>query len=321
MDAIRNLVAGADPIGPNPAVPDAEEALHAMFSRPEVFADRVSPDIPTLAERRQRRGRIFGLMTVAAAAVTAGVLLSLNLGPITAGPAPANTSTATPSAASSASPTPTTTPSPAPSASQAPTSGATVPVTASGPASPPAAEWERYSNPGARLSFDLPPGWTVIEKKVDGATPFVQLEVRNQQGLRIAALDHVTPGGLGGACGPEPVPFLTLDSEPVDIPYNKSVAAGAPEFSFRVLDGTGIGLKVRASLGLNQPDPQMVESCMYYNTVSSPVGTLDFATQVQVTLTDTQGLAFDSVDEAKAYTATEEYSQLKRMFMSLTLIP
>ena len=60
MDAIRNLVAGADPIGPDPIVPDAEEALSSMFSRPEVFADRVSPDIPTLAERRQRRGRGAG---------------------------------------------------------------------------------------------------------------------------------------------------------------------------------------------------------------------------------------------------------------------
>ncbi|HEY8700748.1 MAG TPA: hypothetical protein VIM08_07255 [Arthrobacter sp.] len=320
MDAIRNLVAGADPIGPNPTIPDGEEALHSMFSRPEVFADRVSPDIPTLAERRQRRSRIFGLMTIAAAAVTAGVLLSINLGPLTAGPAPANTSTAIPSPASSVSPTATTTPSPTLSVTSAPTSGATLPVTPAGPAAP-KAEWERYSSPSAQLSFDLPPGWSVIERKLDGATPSVQLEVDNEQGIRIAGLEHSNPGGLGGACGPEPVPMLTMDSQAVDIPYNKSVAAGPPEFSFRVLDGTGLGLKVRGSLGLNQPDPHMLKSCMYYNTVNSPVATLSFATQVQVNLTDTKGLAFDSVDEAKAYMATEEYAQLKRMFTSLKLVP
>ena len=323
MDAIRNLVAGADPIGPAPTIPDAEEALHSMFSHPEVYADRVSPDIPTLAERRQRRGRTLGLLTIAAAAVTAGVLLSINLGPLTAGPAPANTSTATPSAASSVSPTPTATPSPTPSASPASpaTSGVAQPITPSEPAAPSAAEWERYSNPSARLSFDLPPGWTVIEKKVDGATPSVQLDVANEQGIRIAGLEHANSGGLGGACGPEPVPLLTLDSGSVDIPYRASARPGAPEFSFRVLDGTGIGSKVRGSLGLNQPDPQQLQSCMYYNMVSSPVATLSFATQFQVNLSDTKGLAFDSVDEAKAYMATDEYAQLKRMFTSLSLVP
>ena len=318
MDAIRNLVAGADPIGPNPTIPDAEEALHAMFSRPEVYADRVSEDIPTLAERRQRRGRTIGLLTMAAAAVTAGVLVTINLGPLTAGPAPANTSTATPSAAASTSPTPAATPSPTPSASHAPTSGVALPITPSAPA---AAAWERYSNPSARLSFDLPPGWTVIEKKADGATPSVQLDVANEQGIRIAGLEHANSGGLGGACGPAPVPLLTLDSGPVDTPYRASAPAGAPEFSFRVLDGTGSGLKVRGSLGLSQADPQLITSCMYYNMVSTPVATLSFATQFQVTLSDTQGLAFDSVDEAKAYMATEEYVQLKRMFMSLSLVP
>ena len=295
MDAIRNHVAGADPIGPNPTIPDAEEALHAMFSRPEVYADRVSADIPTLAERRQRRGRTIGLLTMAAAAVTAGVLVTINLGPLTAGPAPANTSTATPSAAASTSPTPDATPSPTPSASHAPTSGVALPITPSAPA---AAAWERYSNPSARLSFDLPPGWTVIEKKADGATPSVQLDVANEQGIRIAGLEHANSGGLGGACGPAPVPLLTLDSGPVDIPYRASARAGAPEFSFRVLDGTGSGLKVRGSLGLSQADPQLITSCMYYNMVSTPVATLSFATQFQVTLSDTQGLAFDSVDEA-----------------------
>ena len=161
----------------------------------------------------------------------------------------------------------------------------------------------------------------MIEKKADGATPSVQLDVANEQGIRIAGLEHANSGGLGGACGPAPVPLLTLDSGPVDIPYRASARAGAPEFSFRVLDGTGSGLKVRGSLGLSQADPQLITSCMYYNMVSSPVATLSFATQFQVTLSDTQGLAFDSVDEAKAYMATGEYAQLKRMFMSLSLVP
>ena len=315
MDPIKNLVSGADPIGHDPAVPDGEEALHLMLSRPGAFTDRVAPALPTLAERRQRRSRIVGLMTMAAAAVTAGVLLSLNLGPLTSAPAPANTSTAAPSATSGSVPAATASPGPTPAAGQAP------PIIPSGPPAPAAPAPERYSSQAARLSFDLPAGWTVVEKKVDGTTPSVQLDINNQQGIRVAGLEHALPGGVGGACGPEPVPVLTLDSEAVQVPHRTSAGAGTPEFSFRVLDGTGIGLKVRGSLGLNQPDPQMLESCMYYNTVSSPVATLVFATGVQVTLTDTEGLAFDSVDEAKAYMATEEYAQLKSMFMSLQLVP
>lgn len=108
MDPIKNLVSGVDPIGHDPAVPDGEEALHLMLSRPGAFTDRVAPDVPTLAERRQRRGRIAGLMAIAAAAVTAGTLVAVNLGPLTAAPAPATTvtSTASPSA-TTAEPTPT----------------------------------------------------------------------------------------------------------------------------------------------------------------------------------------------------------------------
>ena len=111
MDPIRNLVSGADPIRHEPAIPDGEEALRRMLARAEGYTDRVSPDIPTLAERRQRRARIAGLLTIAAAAVTAGVLVTMNLGPLTTSPAPAGTAEVTrpeaPAAATALPPTPT----------------------------------------------------------------------------------------------------------------------------------------------------------------------------------------------------------------------
>ena len=60
MDAIRNLVAGADPIGPNPTIPDAEEALHEklMSSSAEVSwenSDNASVEEAMLALREKDR--------------------------------------------------------------------------------------------------------------------------------------------------------------------------------------------------------------------------------------------------------------------------
>ncbi|MFJ6026430.1 hypothetical protein ACIQCN_03075 [Pseudarthrobacter sp. NPDC092424] len=322
MDSIRNLVAGADPLGHGPATPDAEQALSAMLLRPDIFADRVSADIPTLAERRRARARVFGAVTLAAAAVAAGVLVATNLVP-TAAPAPASKPVATQSASASASAAPAPSarvsapPAPAVDASSVPSRKVVVPMATPAPAPTPIG-WERYSNQSAGVAFDLPPGWAVIEHSVDGAVPSVRLDVQNEQGAKVASLIHAQPGGLGGACGPEAVPLLTLDSEPVTFPYRASEGAAAPEFSYRVLDGTGSGLRVNGSLGLSQPDLHATEACMYYNTVSSPVGTLSFASQFQVNLGG-EGLVFSSVAEAKAYMATGEYAQLKRMMVSLDL--
>ncbi|MFD5278916.1 hypothetical protein ACFWIX_15335 [Pseudarthrobacter sp. NPDC058362] len=291
MDPIRNLVAGADPLGHGPATPDPEHALSAMLSRPDIFADRLSADIPTLAERRRARARVLAAVTLAAAAVAAGILVATSLEPIAA-PAPASEPVATQSASAIA------------STSAAPT--------------PTPAGWERYSNQSAGVAFDLPPGWAVIEHSVDGAAPSVRLDVQNEQGAKVASMIHAQPGGLGGACGPEAVPLLTLDSAPVTVPYRAAEGAAAPEFSYRVLNGTGSGLGVNGSVGLSQPDQQASAACMYYNTVSSPVGTLSFASQFQVNLGG-EGMVFASVAEAKAYVATGEYARLKRMMVSLDL--
>lgn len=125
-------------------------------------------------------------------------------------------------------------------------------------------------------------------------------------------------GGLGGSCGPSHVPLQTLDSQPVDVPYVSGYGAPVPLFGFRVLDGTAVGLQVRGSLGLYQ-ETEFQDSCMYYNTVGTPNGLLGFATALQVRLDDSEGLAFNSMDEARAFMETEEYADLKRLFLSMSI--
>lgn len=107
---------------PHP-VPDGEQALRRMFSEPAAFTDTLPP-VASLDEARRRRTRLAGLLTIAAAAVTAGVLVTANLGALTTAPAPANTASVE-AASDSATPTPTPTPSASASPTPAPTPGPT----------------------------------------------------------------------------------------------------------------------------------------------------------------------------------------------------
>ena len=321
MDAIRNLVAGADPIGPDPIVPDAEEALGSMFSRPEVFADRVSPDIPTLAERRQRRGRVLGLMTIAAAAVTAGVLVSLNLGPLTSAPAPAGTSTPTPTATSTLGPSPTATPSPGSPSGPSETAQALLPATAS---PSPTQAWKTYRSADGRISFEYPGDWSVQQPQtINPDYPAVDAVVKDRSGRQVAALHYGASGGIGGACSTPPVPYSVLDSVELALPYNPAASnVITPRFTFRALVE---GDKVTASFGITSSAAGVDgKSCMFYNVVNGPAEAplYSFADTVQVNA-GAAGTAnsktFGSLEEARAYMQTPEYLNAKRMITSLAI--
>lgn len=104
MDPIKELIEGADPLrGGGEPVPDAEAALARMLAAPAGGADKLPPNVRSFAAaRRLRNARIAGLLTMAAAAVTAGVLVATHLGAINAVPVPAGTTTMTPSASPTA---------------------------------------------------------------------------------------------------------------------------------------------------------------------------------------------------------------------------
>ncbi|WP_066285863.1 hypothetical protein [Arthrobacter sp. B6] len=311
MDPIRKLVSGADPIRHAPAVPDGEEALRGMLSRAEGFTDRVSPDIPTLAERRQRRARIAGLLTIAAAAVTAGVLVTVNLGPLTAGPAPATTVTATgnpsPSATAEPSPTGTGTGSSTQAPVVPPQTSVKEPVESAG---------VLFSSEEAGATFALPTGWTA--KEVPAGTPDFpasRVDVSDDAGNTVATYYHGAGGGLGGACGPEKYTATELDSAPY---FAGWTPAANVRFSYRVLDQTSVGGGFSYQVGLvDETSGQLTDSCLMYSVVNgAPGGTLSFADRAAKTGGEP---VFQTMAEARAYMGTAEYRKLKEMILSLEL--
>ena len=119
MDPIKNMISAADPVHNDPSVPDGEAALRRMFAEPGEFSDSLPHNVFSLADRKHRRARLAGVLTLAAAAVTAGVLVATNLGTLTTAPEPASTIAGLGTASSTATPTPT--PSPTLTATPTPT--------------------------------------------------------------------------------------------------------------------------------------------------------------------------------------------------------
>ncbi|WP_427132753.1 hypothetical protein [Pseudarthrobacter sp. S9] len=119
MDPIKKLISGTDPLTvDSSAAPDGEEALRRMLSEPAAFSDSLPANVVPFEDRKRRRARLAGVLTLAAAAVTAGVLVATNLGSLTTAPVPASTANAaTPTATPSTTPSPTQIPTLTPSAS------------------------------------------------------------------------------------------------------------------------------------------------------------------------------------------------------------
>ena len=143
MDPIKNRISAADPVHNDPSVPDGEAALHRMLTEPAVFSDTGLAGIAPLDEaRRRRRARIAGAMTIAAAAVTAGVLVATNLGALTTAPEPASSVVATESSAPAS-------PSAAPTATPEHHAHARAP-----------AVWTTFTDSTGQATFAHPADWT-----------------------------------------------------------------------------------------------------------------------------------------------------------------
>jgi len=316
MDAIKHLVSSVDPLGRDANVPDGATALRDILSGPEVFADRVLVHVPTLAERRQRLAKVAGVLAVAAAAVMAGVLLTVNLGPLASASSPATTATAVPAPVASASTLATSAPTPSAIPSTDPTAATAVPSV------PPADAWLNYTSADGKVSFDHPADWKVLPRPVNPEYPAVALDVQDGTGKNIASLHYGASGGIGGACA-VPVPYEVLDSEVLALPYNAAAAdVIPPRFAYRVLIEPD---KVTGSYGITSSAAgKDGKACMFYNVVSGPAESplYSFADNFQVSAGDAQSAnsrVFSSLDEARAYMLTPEYTRAKRMITSLQI--
>lgn len=312
MDPIQKLISGADPLRYDTAeAPDAETALRGVLNGALMFSDSLPANLLRFEERRRRRARLAGVLTLTAAAVTAGMLVATNLGALVSSPAPAG-----PVAPTASEATPAVSPTPAASRTAASTPT---------PTRPTAAAWTSFTDGTGQATFEHPPGWTVSEapqKTQLGA--FNTVEVKNPAGKTMATLSLVYDGAGGPAC-PEPKPFSTLDSVVLDIPQKASklreFPRGPSAFVFRVIESD----KVYGSMALSDIplDPGTV-TCGLDNTILAP-DNVPFAHFGDSLWLEASGraaaLTFDSVAEAKAYMQTQEYQDVKRMLISLELRP
>lgn len=232
---------------------------------------------------------------IAVAAIATGVLGLSACAPEPVTPAP------------TAQPTPTSTPSPTQTPTPEPTQ------------EPTPEAWERFTDPRMSQSFEVPPDWTVQEIGSPNDMGIVQFGVMDESGAQRLFFAN-TVQGLGGACGDLPVQAVEeLDARPVDIPgYVAAPDDGttqlvAPRVVFRAAP---VAEGAIASLALADDVPP--ESCMYYNLLHTADGLTAFGTRLQVDTYDPQAQwLFGSVDEARAYTQTEDYAKLVRILSSL----
>ncbi|MEV8338810.1 hypothetical protein [Leucobacter sp. NPDC077196] len=244
------------------------------------------------------------ILTCAAAVLCSAILLTgCATEPSTAPGATSAPSTSDPSA------TPTETPEPTPTSEPTPE------------------PWERAGDAAGPVSFELPPGWSLVRlPSANDDMGFFQAQVVDPEGAaQLYFSNQVT--GLGGACATDMATLRIeeLDSEPVEIAGfvpEPTDEAGAPttdaRFVYRV---SNLGDGAVASLSLANFTPR--DSCMYYNrllggTGATPSNSVVAADWMQVDSTSS-GRVFASRAEAEAFMQTEEYATLKRILMSMRL--
>lgn len=322
MDPIKSLISATDPLKAGPIeVLDAEAVLKQIVTDRSEPVEKMPPDVRSLAgARRQRSVRIAGLLTIAAAAVTAGVLVASN--PVA--PVPANSGQMTPlppiqtSIPATPTSTPTSTPAQSPTASATASASSVVTDEPTAP-TPPAADpaWTRYVNASAHAQFDLPVGWTATDVPSGTVDYFDSgIKVADEQGKVMAKFYHVAASGVGGLCGPGTYKQTELDRADASL-TGQWVTNSQVRFSYRVLDQTAQGGGISYQIGLvDKLFGKVADSCMMYTQVSTPKGTLSFATTAYQRI---DSPTFSTMDEAVQYMQTPEYQKIKRMITSLQL--
>ncbi|MDD7834536.1 MULTISPECIES: hypothetical protein [Paenarthrobacter] len=303
----------------------------------------------SLEKRRARKFQIAGGLFLGAAAVTAGVLVAANFGPVGATPAPAATFTsaeATAAPSASATPSTTATPTPAPTATPTavatpqPTSTpvATVPVVAPTPVStttlPHAGQVQSYTFPDGHLSFSYPVGWSV--KTEQG--PYLSEETKAaSQGATVmdsagSPVAYIYSGFYGdGTAGL--VDRTVLDRAVV--PGVRDVNGSQVEFGFSSIQPQYIPYEGPPYEGMPSPQSGPVEGPPTYimdvRLTSELKAGISSSGTNQITMPNGVMSAYVLFDPAKrptfatpaaatAWMGTTQYAQLKSMLLSLNYI-
>ncbi|WP_299169972.1 hypothetical protein [uncultured Arthrobacter sp.] len=158
--------------------------------------------------------------------------------------------------------------------------------------------------------FDTRSDWEVVPASQG-------VDLVNAEGTKVANLQHSSASGLGGVCSQDPVPWQELASVPVSVtvPGGAEVAA---RFTLRVFEGDPL-LAAPSLIAADQPSSG--ESCMLYNVISGPeTGLLALTTTFTLSPYERgSALEFNSMAEAEAYAASEEFAQLAAIADSITV--
>ena len=219
--------------------------------------------------------------------------------------------TASPADPGSASPTETTaTTSAAPTASAEPAPAATAP-TATAPAPAPSAapaSSQLYTFPDGHLSFSYPAGWSVktveqpyVEGHASGAKP-VDAVISDGAGNEVALIQgNVYAGGVSTG-----VQRTVLDQ----VPLSQATARDGSPLVFGFIHDTSQGVSTFHA-GVRRAQ----EFQPGFSTSGSDYFELNNGMAVAKVVFGSP--AFDSVDAAKAWMATDQYSELKKIFLTL----
>lgn len=336
MDPIKNQISAIDPLADERTEVNSEEALARMLTGPRVFSDsNPAAGVVSLEDRKRRKARIAGGLLLGAAAVTAGVLVAANFGPLTVAPAPAVTVSPTepaPTPSASVTPTPTPTATPTPSATPeatvpvttppaAPTVPAVAPTTA--PTQPPApvATVQTFTFPDGHVSFTYPVGWTVRPEQgpSDGVT------VLDNTGAEVAfmssgfygdgtaglvdrtVLDRAVVPGVTDTAGNQ-VEFGFSLNYFMNFDYN-SGNGGMPTATGRSDTPPAYVMDIRLSSEL-----QSGQASSGTNQIKMPNGFMMAYVKFDINKRPT----FATPEAAKAWMNTTQYAQLKSMLLSVS---
>ena len=341
MDQIKSQISSIDPLAQEPeAEINGEEALARMLTGPRVFSDTVPAGVSSLQDRRNRKVRIAGALLLGAAAVTAGVLVAANFGPISSTPAPAVTVTTpeptpTPSVSATSSASASATPSGAPTP-VTPTQSAPVIVPPVAPTPtptvPPVAALQKFTFSDGHISFNYPSGWTVQTEQ----GPYLSEETKAaSQGATLldssgAQVAFVSSGFYGdGTAGS--VDRTVLDRAVV--PGLRDTSGGQVEFGFFSNNVQYIPYDGPAYEGMPSPRTGPTDDPPFYamdirlsseleagvtssgtNQIRMPNGFMN----AYVVFDFDKQPTFATPEAAKAWMGSKQYAQLKAMLLSVS---
>ncbi|UZX01982.1 hypothetical protein F8G81_04610 [Arthrobacter sp. CDRTa11] len=331
MDPVKNQISAVDPLAIDPeAEPNGEDALHKILSGTTVF--RHSPPgagVTSLDNHRHRKAQIAGGFLLAAAAVTAAVLVGANFGSVSSKPAPAATVTsaqATPTASATPSATPSVSASvPAANPAPAQTAPAAAPTTAPSQPAAQAVALQTFTFPDGHVSFQYPAGWSVRTEQ----GPYLSEETKASSMGAIVSdaaggeVAHVFSGFYGDGTGGW-VKRTVLDSAAVPGITDKS---GNPlKFGFASDQGLADpaeGMATPAQPADSRPSYFMDvrlssefeagERSSGTNQIMMPNG----AMSARVLFDFEKQPIFASPETAKAWMNSVQYTQLKALLLSL----